>query len=177
VYGEEKLSEAGDVPWRVHEKYKELVEAFRSQDFATVETLSVEIAYLVGELQVPANVSQTGDGEPTGQMGFRERFDSGLIDSFASEIKIRSPSAVYLDRPAEYAVSIPRKSYVWVDNLLHYDEIARRGVSSYDRFYYEGLWLRSSGLVGDLLEGAALDTASFWYTAWVAARKPQLPKS
>jgi hypothetical protein len=35
----------------------------------------------VGELYVPLNVSKDGDGEPTGQQGLRERFDSRLMDS------------------------------------------------------------------------------------------------
>jgi hypothetical protein len=175
-YGEETLKEVGDGPWRLIECYDALVEAFKTGDFPTAVSRSAEIAVYVGELYDPPNVSQNGDGDPTGQQGLRERFDSRLMEAFGDKLKLNTPSAIFLDRPAEYAVSIPRKSYVFVDNLLLYDYLSRMGVESYDRFYYDGMWLRAQPVVEQLLGGAALDTASFWYTAWVSARKPELPK-
>jgi hypothetical protein len=39
------------------------------------------------------------------------------------------------------------------------------------------MWLRAQPVTEQLLAGAAQDAASFWYTAWVEARKPELPKS
>jgi hypothetical protein len=175
-YGEDALEEAGDVPWRIIEAYQALLEAFRAGDFAAVPQRSAEIAYFTGELYVPANVSKNGDGEPTGQQGLRERFDSRLMEAFGDKLKINSTNPIFLDRPAEYAVSIPRKSFVWVDNLLYFDYLSRMGVQSYDRFYYEGMWTRAQPIIEQLLSGAAFDSASFWYTAWVAAGKPEPPK-
>jgi hypothetical protein len=176
-YGEETLKEAGDTPWRLIESYQALVEDFRSSDFKSAVTRSEEIAFLVGELYVPLNVSKDGDGEPTGQQGLRERFDSRLMEAFGQKLKVPTIGAVFLDRPAEYAVSIPLKSFIFVDNILYYDYLSRKGVQSYDRFYYEGMWLRAQPVTEVLLAGAAQDAASFWYTAWVEARKPELPKS
>lgn len=176
-YGEATLEEAGDIPWRIIESYEALVEAFRSGDFEAAADQSVAIAYYVGELYVPANVSRLGDGEPTSQQGLRERFDSRLVDVFSGKLDVSTPSAIYLDRPADYAVSIPLKSFIWVDNLLFFDYLSRKGVESYDRFYYEGMWIRAEPVLESLLGGVALDTSSFWYTAWVNARKPELPKN
>ncbi|HEY7698215.1 MAG TPA: hypothetical protein VIE88_07345 [Vicinamibacteria bacterium] len=176
-YGEETLKEAGDVPWRLIDSYKALVEDFRKSDFKTALAHSEEIAFLVGELYMPLNVSKNGDGEPTGQQGLRERFDSRLMEAFGDKLKISPENAVFLDRPAEYAVSIPLKSFIFVDNILYFDYLSHKGVQSYDRFYYEGMWLRGQTVTEQLLASAAQDTASFWYTAWVEARKPELPKS
>jgi hypothetical protein len=176
-YGEEKLAEAGDAPWRLIESYRALVEDYKKGDFAAAITHSEEIAFLVGELYVPLNVSKDGDGDPTDQQGLRERFDSRLMEAFGDKLKVLGTSAVYLDRPAEYAISIPLKSFIFVDNILYYDYLSRKGVQSYDRFYYDGMWLRAQPVTEQLLAGAAQDAASFWYTAWVEARKPELPKS
>ena len=175
-YGEETLEEAGDVPWRLIESYRALVEDFRKSDFNSAVTHSEEIAFLVGELYVPLNVSKNGDGDSTGQQGLRERFDSRLMEAFGDKLKVPTLSAVFLDRPAEYAISIPLKSFIFVDNILYFDYLSRKGVQSYDRFYYEGMWLRGQPMTEQLLAGAAQDAASFWYTAWVEARKPELPK-
>lgn len=175
-YGEEAIEEAGDLPWRLIESYNALIEAHRQGDFEAVVTHSAEIAHYVGAMYVPVNVSKDGDGEPTGQHGLRERFDSRLLEVYAAKVDVDTPTAFFLDYPEDYAVSIPRKSYIWVDNLLYFDYLSRLGVKSYDRFYYEGMWLRAEPLLEELLGGAALDTASFWYTAWVAARRPELPE-
>lgn len=174
-YGEEALEEAGDLPWRLIDSYNGLVEAHRAADFDAVMTRSAEIAHYVGAMYVPVNVSKDGDGAPTGQLGLRERFESRLLEVYASEVDVDTPTAFFLDYPEEYAISIPRKSYIWVDNILYFDYLSRMGVKSYDRFYYEGMWLRAKPLLEELLGGAALDTASFWYTAWVTARRPELP--
>lgn len=175
-YGEEAIEEAGDLPWRLIESYNALIEAHRSADYDSVLTHSAEIAQYVGAMYVPVNVSKDGDGEPTGQHGLRERFDSRLLEAYASKVNVKTPTAFFLDYPEDYAVSIPRKSYIWVDNLLYFDYLSRLGVQSYDRFYYEGMWLRAKPLLEELLGGAALDAGSFWYSAWVAARRPELPK-
>ncbi len=175
-YGEDTLKEVGDTPWRIIDSYKALVEAFKGGDFKSVVTLSEDIAYYVGELYDPPNVSKNGDGEPTGQLGLRERFDSRLMEAYGDKIKLSTPTAIYLDRPAEYAVSIPQRSYIFVDNILYFDYLSHKGVESYDRFYYDSMWLRAAPVLEQLLSGAALDTSSFWYTAWVEAKKPDVPK-
>lgn len=176
-YGEEALEEAGDLPWKLIESYNALVQAHKDADYDAVIKHSAEIAHYVGSMYVPVNVSKDGDGEPTGQQGLRERFDSRLLDVYADKVDVDTPTAFFLDYPDEYAVSIPRKSYIWVDNLLYFDYLSRKGVKSYDRFYYESMWIRAEPLLEELLSGAALDTASFWYTAWVAARRPELPET
>ena len=175
-YGEEALAESGDLPWRLIDSYRGLVEAFKSQDFDAVTTRSAEIAHYVGAMYNPVNVSKDGDGAPTGQSGLRERFDRALVETYVREIDVDTPTAFFLDHPEDYATSVPRKSYIWLDNVLYFDYLSRRGVQSYDRFYYEGMWLRTEPVLESLLGGAALDTASFWYTAWVEARRPELPK-
>jgi hypothetical protein len=95
---------------------------------------------------------------------------------YASDLKYDDPNAIYLDRPGEHAAGIPLKSYIWVDNVLYADYVSRMGVQSYDRFYYEGMWLRLGQLVKEQLAATSLDVSSFWYTAWIQARKPDLSK-
>lgn len=175
-FGEETIGEAGDLPWRVIDKYEELVEAFRQVDVEAIENISAEIAFMLGELHNPVNVSKWGDGEPTDQLGMRERFDERLLEVYGEKLKYDTGDAVYLDRPAEYVFNIPRRAYIWVDNILLHDYIARMGVQSYDRFYYEGLWLRAEVILSNLLQSLSRDIASYWYTAWVKAGKPELPK-
>jgi hypothetical protein len=175
-FGEDRIAEAGDLPWRIMETYEKLTEAFQNMDIQAIESLSAEIAYQIGELHNPVNVSRYGDGESIDQHGLRERFDERLLEVYGTKLKVETPTSIYLDRPSEYVFNIVRKGYVWVDNILLHDYVAHRGVMSYDRFYYEGLWARTSVILSQMFESLSRDIASFWYTAWVNAGKPELPK-
>ena len=175
-FGEEKVNEVGDLPWRVVDEYAKLVEAFRALDKDAIVDHSARLAVYVGELHNPLNVSLHGDGDLYDQQGLRERFNSRFLEVYGDKLKVSASTAIFLDRPSEYVFSIVRDSYVWADNLVLIDSLARVGVSSYDRFYYEGLLLRASGVASERLSRAAENAASYWYTAWTAAGKPDLPK-
>ena len=175
-YGEDKLGEVGDLPWRMLETYGKLTAAFRQMDLETIDMLSAELVLHITDLSQPLIVSKEGDGDMINQEGFRERFDSRLLDIYGDKLKADASTAIYLDDPEAYIISMLVRSYVWVDNLLLYDYLARKGVSSYDRFYYEGLWLRSEEIVNERLSESAEDVASYWYTAWSKAGRPELPK-
>ena len=90
-YGEEAIEESGDLPWRLIESYHALTEAFKNSDYDAAVLHSAEIAHYVGAMYVPVNVSRDGDGEPTGQHGLRERFDSRLIEVYARKIDVHTP--------------------------------------------------------------------------------------
>lgn len=175
-FGEAAIQEAGDLPWKLIETYEKLVEAFQNQDIPKIESLSVEVAFMVAELNNPLNVSKYGDGGPIDQVGLRERFEERMLEVYGDKLKFATPAAVFLDRPSEYVFSIPRSAYVWVDNILLNDYIAHMGVTSYDRFYYEGLWLRNQAIVSEVMVSLSRDISSFWYTAWVNGGKPDLPR-
>ena len=64
-----------------------------------------------------------------------------------------------------------------MDNISFVDAMSRRGVAGYDRFYMEGMWGELQGLIETLMSDAAGDAASLWYTAWVAAGRPEVPDS
>ncbi len=175
-YGEDKLGEVGDLPWRMLETYGKLTEAFKQMDLETIDMLSAELVLHVTDLSQPLMVSKEGDGDMIDQEGFRERFDSRLLDIYGEKLKVDASTAIYLDDPDAYIISILVRSYVWVDNLLLYEYLSRKGVSSYDRFYYEGIWLRAEGIINERISESAEDVASYWYTAWSKAGRPDLPK-
>ena len=174
-YGADKMEEVGDLPWRLLESFESLVQAFQTVDLEAVDQHSAEIVLCLNDLHQPLNVSKLGDGAITQQEGFRRRFDSRLLEIYGHELKIEAPTAVYLDRPDHYLVSVVVRSFVWVDNLLLIDYFSSLGTSSYDRFYYEGLWLRAEDIVNERISDAAKDIASYWYTAWTKAGRPELP--
>ena len=176
-FSEEEIAGHGDALWRLLEAHEALVEAFSERDFDLALERASDVAWLVGELAAPPNTSAFGDGQATGQDGLARRFDTRLIETFADELRVRDSNAVFLDRPREFIRSLPLKAHVWVDNISFVDAMSRRGVAGYDRFYMEGMWGELQGLIETLMSDAAGDAASLWYTAWVAAGRPEVPDS
>ena len=176
-FSEEEIVENGDGLWRLLEAYDALVEAFEEADFDLVLERASDVAWLVGEVGVPPNTSAAGDGQATQQDGLARRYDTQLVEIFADELRVRDSAAVYIDRPHEFIRSLPLKAHIWVDNINFTDSMSRRGVAGYDRFYMDGMWNELGGLTGALMTDAARDTASLWYTAWVAAGRPEVPET
>lgn len=176
-FSEEEVSANGDALYRLLEAWEALVRAFEEADFEQSLERAGDVTHLVSELGVPPNVSNIGDGQPTRQEGLARRFDTQLTDLFADRLRVDRSSGVYLDRPGEFMRSLPLKSHVWADNILFADAHARRGVSDYGRFYMDGMWTELGGVVESLMSGAARDSASLIYTAWVSAGRPEVPES
>ena len=65
-------------------------------------------------------------------------------------------------------------TYVWLDNMLYLEELARRGKAGYGDPYFEDLASRVGPILKVRLSRAAEDTGSFWYTAWSVAGRPEL---
>lgn len=174
-YGDEKIKEVGDLPWRLIESYQKLMQAFEEVDLEAIDLHSAEIVLYLDDLHQPLNVSKYGDGALTGQDGFRSRLESRLLEIYGNDLDVEAAAAVYLDSPDRYLISVLVRSFVWMDNLLLIDYFSSQGTTSYDRFYYEGLWLRAEDIVNERLSDASKDAASYWYTAWTNAGKPELP--
>ena len=89
-------------------------------------------------------------------------------------LKLSPDAAHFLDEPKEHVFSIINATYVWLDNLLYEEELAKRGQPGYGELYYEDLARRAGHLLRARLSQAAGDVGSYWYTAWTAAGRPEL---
>lgn len=172
-FGEE-TTKAGRLPWLVQESYARLVEAFRSGDKERILGESDILAGLVADIHNPLALTDNADGQKTGQHGLWVRFSTRFPEVLERRLKLDPDAAHFLDDPKEFVFSMINGTYVWLDNLLYEEELARRGKSGYTEIYYEALEARAGGLLRDRLSRAAGDAGSYWYTAWTAAGRLEL---
>lgn len=172
-FGEE-AARAGRLPWLVLEGQPRLVAAFRAGDKARILAESDAQAALVVDLKNPLALTDNADGQKTGQHGLFIRFSARLPEAMERRLKLNAEAARYLDDPAEYVFSMMAASYVWIDNLLYQEALAKRGKAGYTEIYYESFELRCGEILKQRLSEAAADAASYWYSAWTVAGKPEL---
>ncbi len=172
-YGE-AANGIGRLPWLIQESFARLVDAFKAGEKDKILTESDTLAGLVADLHNPLNLSVNSDGQNTGQHGLWVRFAQRLPEAMEKRLKVGADAANYLDDPKEYVFSVMNATYVWLDNLLYHDELARRGKSGYTEIYYEDFEKKAGPVVRQLISAAAEDAGSYWYTAWTVAGKPEL---
>ena len=172
-FGEE-TQKVGRLPWLIHDSYERLLGAFKAGDKNQILLGSDEIAGYMVDLNSPLNLTRNRDGQDTGQHGLWLRLTERLPQAMGKKLKLRSDAANFLDKPKEYVFSIMLETYVWVDNVLYIDALARRGKQSYSAFYFDDFARRAGPILRERLSHAAEDAGSYWYTAWTAAGRPEL---
>lgn len=169
-----EAARVGRLPWLILDGYARLVEAFQAGDKPRILAESDALAALVVDLKNPLALTDNADGQKTGQHGLWLRFSTRLPEAMQRRLKLDADAARYLDDPREYVFGMVAATYVWLDNLLYLEELAKRGKAGYTEIYYESFELRCGGILRDRLGEAAADAGSYWYTAWTAAGKPDL---
>jgi hypothetical protein len=170
----DKAAGIGRLPWLLEAAYRRLVEAFRARDKTRILEVSDEVGGLVVDLHSPLNLTENYDGQETGQHGLWIRISEKLPEAMGKDLKLDPDAANYLDDPDEYVFSVMLETYVWVDNVLYLEDLASRGRSGHDAFYYDNLARRVGPILRHLLSRAAEDAGSYWYTAWTVAGRPDL---
>jgi hypothetical protein len=172
-YGEQ-AADIGRLPWLVQESYTRLVEAMKARDKQVILRESDLIGALMVDLHTPINLTENFDGQKTDQHGLSVRIAEKLPQALGRKLKLSPDAARYLDAPNDYVFEAIVASYIWLDNTLYLDELAKRGKTSYGEIYFEDLARRLGPIVRERLSRAAEDAGSYWYTAWTAAGRPGL---
>jgi len=172
-YGDD-AAKAGRLPWLIQESYARLVEAYRSEDKGKILTESDTLAGYVADLHNPLALSDNFDGQKTGQHGLWVRFSIKLSEAMDKKLNFGGGTARLIDDPKGYVFSMITQTYIWLDNLLYLEELAKRGQSGYTELYYDTLAEKVGPLMKGRLEEATTDAGSYWYTAWTAAGRPDL---
>jgi hypothetical protein len=172
-YGE-RTEALGRLPWLAQESYRRLVAAFQSRRKAQILAESDQLAALLTDLSNPLALTDNFDGQRSDQHGLWTRVAARLPEVLERRLKVKAGVAVLVDRPDEHVLEILRASYIWGDNVLYEEDLAARSAGGRGALYYDALSERLRGILEERLGAATRTVASYWYTAWVAAGKPDL---
>jgi hypothetical protein len=170
----DEAARIGRLPWLIQESYARLVDAFRSGDKTRILAESDTLGGYVADMSNPLALSDNADGQKTGQYGLWVRFATKLPEAMDKRLKLGAEAARFLDDPKGHVFAMATAAYIWLDNLLYEEDLARRGQSGYGELYYESLERRVGPLLRARLDQAATDVGSYWFTAWTAAGRPEL---
>jgi hypothetical protein len=132
------------------------------------------LAALLTDIHNPLALTKNFDGQLSDQHGLWVRFSHRLPDALARHLKLKVDVAHLIDDPPDFLFGLIRSSYVWADNVLYEEDLATRTAGGHGALYYDALAERLRPLLEERLGAATNAVASYWYSAWVAAGKPDV---
>ena len=182
----------GTVPWRIANFTERLSDAMKSKDKRSIMFYAANLGHYIADAHVPLHSTENYDGKMTNQTGLHSRWESELPAQFGSDYKLVPAPAVFIDDPLAGAFTIVLESFQRVDSVLRMDLKAKEGMPEselvtikrergrtvyiYSEQYYRRYHSLLKGMVERRMNDAIHLVASYWYTAWMNAGKPELPQ-
>ncbi len=175
-YGSGRVNRDGLLPWQIGTYSLRLTNAFRAHNWEEVKTSAVLLGHYVADAHDPLHTTQNYDGQLTGQTGLADRFEIRLVDRYYNFFIFSPDTATKIDDPTEYAFEIVLEANTWVNRIILADRRSREDLPSFNEDYFDRFYSQAGATAMRELNAAAHDTGSYWYTAWLNAGRPELPK-
>ncbi len=177
--GDRSFARAGQAPWVVQDRFRDLVRAFTSGDPQEIALRSAILSHYIADLQVPLHTTSAFDGEDPSQRGIHHRWETGLMERYLDPSSLSAEPIRMEPDPLGAPWRWMQESHGLVTGLLADDREAsafnqkgtrgRRRSGAYWPIFRE----RQSKLVKRQLDLAAERTAQMITAAWKAARSPK----
>jgi hypothetical protein len=190
-FGKETVDSNGTVPWRIADFTERLTEAMKRGDRKAILFFVSNLGHYVADAHVPLHSTENYNGQLSNQLGIHSRWETQLPEQFGKRYKLEPVQVEYIKDPVDMGFTIILESYQLVDSVLAMERKAREGIPESDLFttkkergrtvylYSEEYYNRYHKLLNGMVERRMKDSirrvASFWYTAWMNAGKPDLP--
>ncbi|WP_099712392.1 zinc dependent phospholipase C family protein [Flavobacterium sp. 9] len=196
-YDAKFLNENGILPWYIEDMMVKLTKAFKEKNRAEILFLAADLGHYIGDAHMPLHTSANHDGQLTDQKGIHSLWESRLPELFAKNYKLNVPQAQYYEDVHKATWDMINDTHSLVEPLLAVDKKLRTATpenqvfemdadgkvaktkyntAKFSEKYAAKLHQELNGMVESQMRKAIAATASFWYTAWVNAGKPDLSK-
>jgi len=194
-YDAKFLSDNGILPWYIEDMMAKLTKAFKDKNRAEILFLAADLGHYIGDAHMPLHTSANHDGQLSDQKGIHSLWESRLPELFAKNYKLNVPYAHHYDDVHKAIWDMINDTHSLAQPLLDIDKKLRTAMPENQVFkmdadgkvlkskyntalfsdeYAKKLHDQLNGMVESQMKKAITATASFWYTAWVDAGKPDL---
>lgn len=194
-YDDKFLSQNGILPWYVKELMEKLTKAFKEKKKTEILFIAADLGHYLGDAHMPLHTSANYDGQQTGQKGIHALWESRIPEMFGKDYNFFVADAKFIEDTDKEMWKIIFSSHKLKDTLLSIDKELRKatsenkiykvdsegktvktkyGSSIFSDEYAKQLHEALKGMVERQMRASISATASFWYTAWVNAGKPDL---
>jgi hypothetical protein len=196
-YDEKFLTKNGILPWHIQDLMTKLTKAFKDKRKNEILFIAGDLGHYIADAHMPLHTSDNHDGQNTNQKGIHSLWESRLPELFVKDYKLNATEGIYLEDVDKAIWELMFDTHSLVEPLLAADKKLRTstlennmfvtddngvivknkyGGTLYSDEYATRFHTELNGMVEKQMRKAVTVTASFWYTAWVNAGKPDLSK-
>lgn len=192
-FSQDSLVAHGIVPWWIQVMLQRLTKAFREKNVYAILKMSAELGHYIGDAHVPLHTSSNHNGQLTNQHGIHGFWESRIPELLANtEWDLYNERAVFIKNPLDLTWRCVQESFVASDSVLLFERILNARFSADKKYAYETRNKQIvkqyssdysneydrmlNGMIERRLRQSIQLVASFWYTAWINAGKPDLNK-
>ncbi len=173
LYGREAVRANGTLPWATLLVLDSLTAQLRRGDAIARYTMS-DLGHYVADAHQPLHCTLNYDGRLTNNSGIHSRYETGMINAYASLLRIHPDSIQYVSAPLDFIFTYILHANTRADSILQADTYAKavsgwNGSGSPPSSYYAALWEETQQWSEDQFQRATVALASLWYTAWINA--------
>ncbi|HTY57819.1 MAG TPA: T9SS type A sorting domain-containing protein, partial [Bacteroidota bacterium] len=174
IYGASRVTTNGILPWATLQTYDSLVASLRRGATARAESIAADLGHYVGDGHQPLHVALNYDGQLTGNDGVHSRYETTMINAYASKITVTPVPAVYVQNRFAYIMAYLLVSNSLADSVIQADNGAKavsgwNGSGAVPTAYTAELWNETRSLTDREMQDATVSLANLWYSAWVDA--------
>lgn len=180
--GQAAFLKAGQVPWVIQDRLRELAQAFQMKDRQQVAFLSSILSHYVADLHVPLHSTRNYNGQMSGNQGVHSRWETGLVERFVveEELKVVMPPLEkgLFTAPWEWMKAANARIPALLEHDREADRTSPESLKGKRRegAYWLTFWNREGEAVKAQLIQSAQHTAQLITYAWVLGGKPSLPE-
>lgn len=174
VYGWPAVKANGILPWATAWAVDSMTAQVRRGEWAKAYQTAADIGHYIADAHQPLHCTANYDGAQTGNNGIHYRYESAMINRYASSLAASEDSAFYIEDPYRFVLDCIVRSNACVDTILTADDLAKtvsgwNGSGTPPASYYDALWEETQTMTLRLVQEATVALASLWHTAWMNA--------
>ena len=174
IYGTTKVLDIGTLPWATVQTYDSLVASLRRGAYARAESIAADLGHYVGDGHQPLHVTSNYDGQLTGNSGIHSRYETTMINTYASKLTVSVVPAAYVANRFAFVLDYLLVSNTLADSIMTADNGAKsvsgwNGSGTAPSTYYQELWNETRSLTLREMQDATQSLADLWYSSWVDA--------
>ncbi|MEI6487938.1 MAG: zinc dependent phospholipase C family protein [Bacteroidota bacterium] len=194
-YDDKFLSANGFLPWYIEEMMEKLTKSMKEKRKTEILFIAADLGHYIGDAHMPFHTSANHDGQKTNQKGIHALWEAQLPEMFGSKYNLYCGDAKYIDNVHNEIWNIINSSHALVTKTLDIEMELRKKMgeakmykkdekgevmknkfhsSIFSDEYATAFHTNLQGMVENQMKLSTKSVASFWYTAWVNAGKPDL---
>ena len=173
-YGSGRIGRDGTLPWQVGQYSLRLTNALKGRDWEAAKLDAAVLGHYVADAHDPLHTTQNFNGQLTGETGLEQRFADRLVEHYTNFLIFQASEATKINDPTEHGFEMALEANTWVDRIILADRQCRDDLPDYNDDYLDRFYAQVGSVAIQELNGAAHDTGSYWYTAWLNAGRPEL---